>query len=223
MESLSLTWFGHAAFLLESGGVRVLLDPYRTPDVGGYAPINTEADLVVVSHLNPKYHSHWEAATGHPTRLNGLDFAGTEAGVRAHGIHFRALPAWESAKRDVAVSMPFFTLGGVTLCHSGDLGAGLTAEEIAPIQGVDIFLAVAGGPPTLPIGEMKAAIDLIQPRIVIPMHFGNDKVNLNLQPLSDFLSLWDPEQIVHHPTPTLDLSPAMLPPELRVLVLPPAR
>ncbi len=43
--SLTLTWFGHAAFLLEADGVRVLLDPYRTPDVGGYAPIDTQPTL----------------------------------------------------------------------------------------------------------------------------------------------------------------------------------
>ena len=139
MTTLAVTWLGHAAFLLEGDGLRILLDPYKTPDVGKYAPINTPADIVLVSHLNPKYHSHWEAASGQPARLKGLDFADDPQGVEALGVRFRAMPVWESPKRDVPVSMPYFTLGGITVCHSGDLGHALSADEAAPIQGVDVF------------------------------------------------------------------------------------
>ena len=55
---MRLTWYGHAAFLIETGGLRVILDPYRSPDSGGYEPINEPADVVVVSHENDRYHSH---------------------------------------------------------------------------------------------------------------------------------------------------------------------
>lgn len=221
--SLKITWFGHAAFLLETDVVRVMLDPYRTPDVGGYAPINAPADIVLVSHLNPKYHSHWEAALGDPLHLNGLDFAGTPGGIEAHGVHFQAVAVWESPEREAPISMPYFTLGGISVCHSGDLGHALTADEAAPIRGVDVFLAVAGGPPTIPIPDLKAAIDLIQPRIVIPMHYQTGKINLNLRPVDDLLALFDPAQIMHHPSPTLEVSPETLPAPTQVVVLPSAR
>ena len=222
MNSLTLTWFGHAAFLLEAGGVRILLDPYKTPDVGGYAPIETDADIVLVSHLNPKYHSHWEAAAGTPLRLNGLDFAGSPQGVAALGIEFKALKVWESPDRDIPVSMPYFEMVGLSLCHSGDLGDMLTEAEIAPIRGVDVFLAVAGGPPTLPIADLKTVIDLIQPRIVIPMHYQNGKVNLPLRPVDDLLAQFAPSQIVYHHSSTLELSSEMLPSETKIFVLPSA-
>ncbi len=238
MTTLAVTWLGHAAFLLEGDGLRVLLDPYRTPDVGRYDPINTPADIVLVSHLNPKYHSHWEAGSGQPVHLNGLDFAGASQGVEARGVEargveargveargvrFQAVPVWESPKRDVPVSMPYFSLGGITVCHSGDLGHALSAAEAAPIQGVDVFLAVAGGPPTVPLPDLKATIDLVKPRIVIPMHYQNGKVNLNLQPVDDFLALFSPSQIIYSPSPTLEVSPEALPKETQVVVLPSAR
>lgn len=221
-SSLSITWLGHAAFVLEADGLRVLLDPYRAPDAGGYAPISVKADVVLVSHLNPKYHSHWGAASGSPVRLNGLDLADTADGAEVGGVRFRAVRVWESAARDVPVSMPYFTMGGVSVCHSGDLGHALSPAEAAPVQGVDVLLAVAGGPPTLSVPDLAAAIGLIRPRLVIPMHFGNDKINLPLRPVADLLALFPPSQVAHHPSPTLEVSPGALPPATRVVVLPPA-
>ncbi len=57
---MKLTWYGHAAFLLESesSSTRVVLDPYRAPDVGTYEPIDDWADIVAISHDNEKYHSY---------------------------------------------------------------------------------------------------------------------------------------------------------------------
>src|SRR4051812_31974422 len=45
-ERMRITWYGHAAFLIEAGGLRMILDPYRSPDSGGYEPIDEPADLV---------------------------------------------------------------------------------------------------------------------------------------------------------------------------------
>src|ERR1700761_8517160 len=56
--SMRITWYGHAAFLIETRGIRIILDPYRSPDCGGYEPVAEPADLVIVSHENDRYHSH---------------------------------------------------------------------------------------------------------------------------------------------------------------------
>ena len=217
---MKITWLGHAAFLLTtSNGLQILLDPYRAPDAGAYAPIDVPADVVVVSHLNPKYHSHWEAASGSPVRLNGLDFAGNANGADVHGIKFQAVQVWESPERTTPVSMPYLEVDGLTICHSGDLGHGLTADEAAPLVGIDLFLAVAGGPPTVALPDMKALIDLIQPKIVIPMHYQNGKSNLPLQPVGDFLALFEPFQIVRRDSPTLTVCAGGLPEEMQIVVL----
>ncbi len=221
--TLQITWLGHAAFLLApDSGPRILLDPYRAPDAGSYAPIRVHADVVLASHLNPKYHSHWDAATGNPVRLNGLDIAAAPGGVTAQGMNFRAIQVWESAERKTPVSIPYFEVGGLSVCHSGDLGHALTPEEAAPLQGIDVFFAVAGGPPTVPVPDLKAAIDLIQPCLVIPMHYQNGKSNLPLQPVDDFLALFPPHQIVRADSPILTLSATDLPAEMQVIVLPSA-
>lgn len=220
---LQLTWFGHAAFLAATDNCRILLDPYRTPDVGRYAPIDVEADIVLASHENPKYHSHWDAARGKPVRLNGLDFADNPDGVTEHSIVFRAIRAWESPWRDVPVSMPYFTMGGVSICHSGDLGNILTEQEARPIMGCDIFLAVAGGPPTLAVADMKSVIDFIAPRLVIPMHYQTGKVSLDLQPVDDLAALFPPEDVEYAHNSTISVMHDGLPDKTRLVILDPAR
>lgn len=217
-----ITWLGHAAFLIESAGVRILLDPYCAPDVGDYGAIDVDADIVVVSHLNPRYHSHWQAARGAPLCLNGLDFAGAPDGVEASGIVFRAALVWESAARDVPVSMPYFIIGGLLICHMGDLGYALSVEEAAPVAGCDVLLAVAGGPPTLPLPDLRDAIAQIKPRLVIPMHYQTGKVNLPLASLEEIVEMLAPLPIQNAESSTVMLSPDTLPAQTTLLVLPPA-
>ena len=118
--------------------------------------------------------------------------------------------------------MPYFSLDSISVCHSGDLGHMLSLEEAAPVRGIDVFLAVAGGPPTVSLPDLKAAIKLIQPRLVIPMHYQNGKSNLPIQPLEEFLALFDPAQIDYHSAPTLTLCPDTLPAQMRIAVLPSA-
>src|SRR4051794_21363055 len=55
---MKITWYRHAAFLIEAAGLRIILDPYRSPDSGGYEPIAEPADIVAVSHENDRYPPH---------------------------------------------------------------------------------------------------------------------------------------------------------------------
>jgi L-ascorbate metabolism protein UlaG (beta-lactamase superfamily) len=220
---LQITWFGHAAFLIETDDVRILADPYRTPEVGSYRSIDVAADVVIASHSNPIYHSHWGAARGHPAHLNGLDFADDPQGVQAHGIQFRAVRVFESPARDIPVSMPYFSLDGISVCHSGNLGHRPTEAEIAPILDCDIFLAVAGGPPTISIQDLKSAIDRIKPKIVIPMHYQTGKVNLNLRPVDDLESQFLPERVRRESSSPLTIRREDLPSETTLVILPSAR
>ena len=55
---MRFTWYGHAAFLIETQGLRIIFDPYRSPESGGYLPIDEPADLVIVSHDDQIYHSY---------------------------------------------------------------------------------------------------------------------------------------------------------------------
>src|SRR5688572_3521476 len=93
---MRITWYGHAAFLLEGEGLRIITDPF-SPE-SGYDAIDEAADLLLMSQDDDRFHSHAESVKGEPVTIVGRGLA--EEGVSARGVHFRALQVWENVARD---------------------------------------------------------------------------------------------------------------------------
>ena len=183
---MRITWYGHAAFLIEAEGLRIILDPYRSPDSGGYGPIAEPADVVAVSHENDRYHSHlgqivppFEVVRAHELPPGGRV---------VRGIRFEAIPCFESPAKlpGDEVTIVHFRAEGLHVVHLGDLGHPLTEAEVAPLRGADVLLASAGGPPTIDYPEIPALLDAIAPRLVVPMHYLTPRINLKIQPVERF-------------------------------------
>lgn len=229
---MEITWYGHAAFRIDarnSGGetVGIVLDPYRAPDVGTYGPIADAADVVAVSHENQKYHSFVAGVGGAPEVVDGLTLLDAPQPKGVLGISFTAARVWENDERREPIAMVGVEAEGVRVLHMGDCGHGLSPEEVAACGRVDVLLALAGGAPTLSLPDLVRFVGDLEPRVVIPMHFGNDKINLNLRPLDDLLALLPAGCRVRRlDSPTVSVAPDTLPPHSptpEVWVLPPAR
>jgi L-ascorbate metabolism protein UlaG (beta-lactamase superfamily) len=195
---MRITWYGHAAFLVEAAGVRVILDPYRSPAAGRYAPIDDAADVVVVSHENDKYHSHLGQIRGPFEVVRGLEIP--EGGRVARGIAFGAIRVFETPERlpGDEVTVVHFRAEGLHVAFLGDLGHALSDEELGPIRGADVVLIPAGGPPTIDYPLIPPLLGAIGPRVVVPMHFGNDRINLPIQPVGRFFEAlpgWPVERV----------------------------
>ena len=226
-----LTWYGHAAFLLETSTppFRVIFDPYRAPDAGTYAPIDDWADVVAVSHENQKYHSYTNGIRGRtngisPQIVDGLTLFDRPQSVQ--DARFFAVRVWEDEKKQDPIAMVMVEINGVRVLHMGDCGHALNPNDVAACGRVDVLLALAGGPPTLALSDLADFIKAVKPRVVVPMHFGNDKINLNLRPLPDFLDFFPETSVRRFETPTVEISADALPPldtGPHIWVLPPAR
>lgn len=195
---LTLHWYGHAAFKLESPELSVILDPYKYPEAGGYLPINDRADAVVVSHINDRYHSHTGQIEPGFELLKAHEFP--PEGVTFRGIHFQAVPVYETPEKLAGdeVTVIYFTLGGLKVVFLSDLGHALTPEERAPLENADLLLASTGGKPTIALDELVTLLDQLKPRRVVPMHFKTDKINLNILPNEAFLELVKDKFPIHH-------------------------
>ncbi|HVB97374.1 MAG TPA: MBL fold metallo-hydrolase [Chloroflexota bacterium] len=217
---MRLTWYGHASFLIEDKGLRIVTDPFSP--VSGYDPIDESADIVTLSQDDDRFHSHVASITGEPTVVNFRTLPAK--GVETHGIRFQAVSVWEDVNRSKNPNGMFhFTVDGIRLAHMGDLGHPLSDAEIEPIRGTDVLFALAGGNHTIALDALVDAIERIRPRLVIPMHYQVGKVKLDILPLSEMLALIPSIPVTWHDSPTIELIASQLPAPTQVLVLKHAR
>jgi L-ascorbate metabolism protein UlaG (beta-lactamase superfamily) len=181
-------WYGHAAFRIEANGRRIILDPFRSPDSGGYEPIDEPADLVVVSHENDRYHSHLGQIVPPFEVVRALELP--DGGREVCGIRFEAIRVFESPEKlaEDEVTIVHFKAEGLHVVFLGDLGHSLDEAELAPIRRAEVVLVPAGGPPTIDFPLIAPLLDAIGPRIVVPMHYKTPRINLNIQPIERFFA-----------------------------------
>ena len=205
---MRITWYGHAAFLVETQGLRIVLDPYRSPDSGGYLPIDEPADLVVVSHENDRYHSHlgqiappFEVVRALELPAEGRDIKG----IRFRRCTFSRPPSGCPKTRSRSSTSGPRTC---TSCSWATWATHLTEEELAPLRGADVVLAAAGGPPTIDFPDIPPLLDAIGPRLVLPMHYKTPKINLNIQPLERFLEVVPGDPVVRPGSSSIEVTRA---------------
>ncbi len=179
---MKIKWLGHASFLITSkNGTKIITDPYKPGGPLKYGELKESADVVTVSHEHGD-HNNAEVIGGNPQVLR--------ASAKVKGIQFKAVPAHHDASggKERGTSTIFcFEVDGVKVCHLGDLGRQLTAEEVKAVGKVDILLTPVGGYYTIDADGATNVCEMLSPRIVIPMHFKNDKCAYPLSEVEDFL------------------------------------
>jgi L-ascorbate metabolism protein UlaG (beta-lactamase superfamily) len=230
---VKITHYAHASFRLEADALAVITDPYTPgPKPGsGFDPINEPADLVIMSSSTDTFHSDPSHILGNPVVIDALEIP--PEGMTVKGVPIRAFPAMESLEFDFrgefgrnpdANALYLFTLGGLRVLHLGDTGNPIPPEHINALRGnVDILLALAGAHATIAYDDLDAAIKAIAPRVIIPMHFYHPRGWLQIEPVESFLSRYPDEIITRVGEPTLELTPATLPPKQHIYVVEQAR
>ncbi len=219
-----IKWQGHACFQISGGGVRIVTDPY-TPGVAGLSPIRDPADVVIMSSDDDNFHSDAAGVPGSPQVLNALEIERDGGSREACGIRFDAMETQESLVHKTNPgenAMYAFTVEGVRVAHMGDVGNPLTTEQLAFLRGADVLLALTGGPVTIELDDLDAALRVVQPKVVIPMHYRIPNLKLNILPLEAFTSRYPPEIVDLYPGSGIELSPRSLPQNMRIVALQPA-
>lgn len=193
VAEVELQYLGHAAFLLQVGGVRFLMDPYD-PNCG-YGKLELEADYLTISHEHMD-HNYRGAAPG-ARAIRGLSPDGLgweEVSLTLSGVELFTLPCYHDAaagKLRGRNAVFVFDAGGIRLVHLGDLGHLLGPEQIEKLIPVDVLLLPVGGHFTLNAGEGKELVEALQPAVVVPMHYRTEATrNWPIAPLHDFLEVW---------------------------------
>ncbi len=183
---MEVKWYGHAAFLLQGEGIKIITDPYEPGAYGGisYGPIKDEADIVTVSHDHSD-HNYVAGLPGSPQVVKG---AGQH---QVKGIVFKGIATYHDRSKgsERGPNTIFtFTLDGIRVCHLGDLGHTLSEQEVKEIGEVDLLLIPVGGFYTIDPKEATTVMEQIKPHRVIPMHFKTPKCNFPIEGVEAFLA-----------------------------------
>jgi L-ascorbate metabolism protein UlaG (beta-lactamase superfamily) len=213
---MELTWYGHSCFrMVERGLASVVTDPYD--DSIGYAALKLKADIVTVSHDAPG-HNYLEAVKGADTHAITGPGEFEIGGVFITGLPTTPASASAKKKEDARRNTLYvFDFDGLTVCHLGDLAHVPTQAQIEDLGSVDVALVPVGGGGGLNAAQAAEVVSLLEPSIVVPMHYKTEATTLKLDSVSKFLK--EMGLSAPKPEPSLKVSKSSLPDETHVTLL----
>lgn len=213
---VEITWYGHSCFRLVSRGEpTVVIDPY---DEGiGLSVPTLRADVLAISHEHSD-HCNRSAVRGKPKVLCG------PGEYEIGGVFITGIATYHDEKQGKERgknTMYLVEFQDLTVLHAGDLGHVPTQSQIGDLPDVDVLLLPVGGGPTIGASQAVEVVSLIEPKIVIPMHYRLPGLTLKLDPVSRFLKAMGSEG--GEPLESLRAGRVNLPEETQVVVLQPRK
>ena len=189
MEKITLTWLGHSCFTVETEGYKVVLDPFQDGSVPGLSPIREEADLVLSSH---GHHDHAGKEGVTLRKGKACPFAITELS----SFHDECGGAKRGENK-----ITILEAHGYKIAHMGDIGCEPTKEQKEALRGIDVMLMPVGGFYTMEPDQVKALVEELSPKTLIPMHYRSESFGYDvIAPLDTYLALCD--DAVRYPGPS---------------------
>ncbi len=181
---MKIKWLGHASFLITSDtGTKIITDPYEPSDRLKYGEIKESADIVTVSHEHGD-HNNVAAVKGNPKAVRG---AGT---TEVKSIQFKGIPTYhdDAGGKERGNNTIFcFEVDGMRVCHLGDLGHPLNDKQVAELGKIDILLTPMAGAYTIDAKVATEVCGKLSPKVIIPMHYKNEKCNFPISGVDEFL------------------------------------
>lgn len=213
-HEMEITWHGLSCFrLTERGNASVVTDPF--PEDHGYVLPKARADIVTVSCDHPT-RTGCRAVRGPAQLLVGpgeYEIGNVfVTGVSVLGPKKRSIPAM----RNVVF---VFDYGGLTVCHLGGLNRVPTRSQTEALGTVDVLLTPIGGRDLISAAQAAEVISMLEPSLVIPMHYHTGHGTLKLPRVSAFLKEMGADKVesVDHLKPTK----SALPHETQIVLLNP--
>jgi L-ascorbate metabolism protein UlaG (beta-lactamase superfamily) len=208
---MEITWYGHACFRLSERNVVVVTDPFGE-DLG-YTRPRVRADVVTISHDH----------AGHDNRIGfrgGPRFFDGPGEYEVKGVFITGITTYHDGRSGATRgrnTVFLFEFNGLTVCHLGDLGHVPTQAQVEALSDVDVLLIPVGGLHTIDGSKATEVISLIEPRLVIPMHYKTPKEKARLHTSANFFKAMGLAPVP--PVPELKVTKSSLPQETQIVLL----
>ena len=178
---MEISWLGHSCYRIRGRQATVVTDPY-SPNLG-YSLGKPTARIVTVSHQHPG-HSYTQGIGGKPRLVTGPGEYEI-SGVIIIGI--ATFHDGDGGRKRGKNTIYLMEIDEISVCHLGDLGHVLTAEQVEELGNIDVLLLPVGGLSTINAPMAAEIVRQLEPKAVIPMHYKTKAVTRELEPVDRFL------------------------------------
>ncbi len=185
-----ITWYGHAAFLVEVSQKKILIDPWITNPLSPTTPEKIPVpDYIIVTHDHGDHvgdavnilrrserakivaiyelADHLASEAGAKDRAVGANIGGP---ISLEGITIYLTPALHSSSKGSPTGVVIQS-SEATIYHAGDTGVFSDMALIRELYSPTVVMIPIGGHFTMGVREAAKAVELLRPSIVIPMHY----------------------------------------------------
>jgi L-ascorbate metabolism protein UlaG (beta-lactamase superfamily) len=195
-KGITIEYFGHSSFgISDSEGMKIVADPYNPVldplyPILGYTFPSISTQILTVSHDHFD-HNNVAALQSYEQLIFANTGKFTSGDIKVEGI-FSYHDQTQGIDRG-ANTIYTYEINDIRVCHLGDLGLELSQEQIKSIGQVDVLMIPVGGTYTINSEEAIRVVNSINPKVVIPMHYGTEASNelfgSALAPVDTFTSM----------------------------------
>ncbi len=187
-----LTYLSHSGWLIQNETHQIAIDPFLTGnELAKRKPEEIKAKYIIVTHAHGDHigDSIPIAKANNGTIITNFEIANycSAQGANVHPMHIggahqfpfgrvKLTPAWHGS------SFPdgsyggtpagcLVTIDGKTVYHTGDTGLFMDMKLIGEMDTIDVMLVNIGDNFTMGIDDAVKAVEFVQPKLVIPMHY----------------------------------------------------
>ena len=203
-----ITWLGHSALMIETGGMKVLVDPFLQDNPSAVlGPKDVQADFILVSHGHSDHVGDTvsiarRCASTVISNLEIADWLEELEGIKVHGqqigggykhpfgylkltqaIHGSGLP--DGTYGGLACGFLLTTIEGKKIYAACDTGLFGDMRLIGEV-GIDLAFLPIGDNYTMGPEDALRAVKLLSPKTVVPYHYNTwDLISQNPQTWAD--------------------------------------
>ncbi len=190
-----LTWYGHAAFLLETGQYKIHFDPFIMGNpLSPVKPEEISATHILVSHGHGDHLGDTVAIAKRTkaTVIGPYELAGycASKGCNVHEMHIggghnfpfgrvKLTIAHHGSGDEVDGKMLYLgnpcgfvvTVEGKNIYHAGDTGLFMDMQLIGQMHPLEVALLPIGDKFTMGPEDAHKAVEFLRPKTVVPMHY----------------------------------------------------
>jgi L-ascorbate metabolism protein UlaG (beta-lactamase superfamily) len=176
---MEITWHGLSCFRLKERNLAAIVtDPYNGSL--GLPALKLRGDVVTISH-DASGHNHADAVSGYQFALTG------PGEYEIAGVFITGIATQHGAKTTQNVLF-VFDFDGLTVAHLGDMSKVPSQTQIEALELVNVLLVPVGGGNSLNAAQAAEIVSMLEPNIVVPMHYRIPGLRLELDGVERFLN-----------------------------------